>query len=84
MEVCEKYEMVTMLFSDIVTFTVICSRLKPLQVSNRFGLEREFSGLVCRGRSEVWFGESLGVWFGQTIFVKKESVLHGDKEKKGW
>ena len=32
MEVCEKYEMVTMLFSDIVTFTVICSRLKPLQV----------------------------------------------------
>jgi len=32
MEVCERYEMVTMLFSDIVTFTVICSRLKPLQV----------------------------------------------------
>mgnify|MGYP001284836663 CR=1 FL=1 len=32
MEVCEQYEMVTMLFSDIVTFTVICSRLKPLQV----------------------------------------------------
>merc|ERR550534_694939 len=31
-EVCEAYEMVTMLFSDIVTFTVICSRLKPLQV----------------------------------------------------
>ncbi|XP_023325285.1 soluble guanylate cyclase 88E isoform X2 [Eurytemora carolleeae] len=32
MEVCQSYEMVTMLFSDIVTFTVICSRLKPLQV----------------------------------------------------
>merc|ERR1712038_812235 len=32
MGVCEAYEMVTMLFSDIVTFTVICSRLKPLQV----------------------------------------------------
>merc|ERR1712038_2040810 len=31
-EVCEAYEMVTMLFSDIVTFTVICSHLKPLQV----------------------------------------------------
>merc|ERR1711953_957433 len=30
-EVCEAYEMVTMLFSDIVTFTVICSHLKPLQ-----------------------------------------------------
>ncbi|XP_023325301.1 soluble guanylate cyclase 88E isoform X2 [Eurytemora carolleeae] len=32
MEVCQSYELVTMLFSDIVTFTVICSRLKPLQV----------------------------------------------------
>ena len=32
MEVCQQYELVTMLFSDIVTFTVICSRLKPLQV----------------------------------------------------
>jgi len=31
-EICQTYEMVTMLFSDIVTFTVICSRLKPLQV----------------------------------------------------
>ena len=31
-EVCKAYDMVTMLFSDIVTFTVICSRLKPLQV----------------------------------------------------
>ena len=31
-EVCESYEIVTMLFSDIVTFTVICSHLKPLQV----------------------------------------------------
>ena len=31
-EICVAYELVTMLFSDIVTFTVICSRLKPLQV----------------------------------------------------
>ena len=31
-EICQTYEMVTMLFSDIVTFTVICSKLKPLQV----------------------------------------------------
>ena len=31
-EICTTYEMVTMLFSDIVTFTVICSKLKPLQV----------------------------------------------------
>ena len=31
-EVCEAYDLVTMLFSDIVTFTVICSHLKPLQV----------------------------------------------------
>merc|ERR1719348_1813446 len=31
-EICQAYEMVTMLFSDVVTFTVICSRLKPLQV----------------------------------------------------
>jgi len=31
-EICLQYDLVTMLFSDIVTFTVICSRLKPLQV----------------------------------------------------
>ena len=31
-EICTTYDMVTMLFSDIVTFTVICSKLKPLQV----------------------------------------------------
>merc|ERR1711936_1056999 len=31
-DICQAYEMVTMLFSDVVTFTVICSRLKPLQV----------------------------------------------------
>ena len=31
-EICKTYECVTMLFSDIVTFTVICSKLKPLQV----------------------------------------------------
>ena len=31
-EICKTYEVVTMLFSDIVTFTVICSKLKPLQV----------------------------------------------------
>merc|ERR1719239_727528 len=32
MDTCEPYESVTMLFSDIVTFTVICSRIKPIQV----------------------------------------------------
>ena len=31
-EICKAYDCVTMLFSDIVTFTVICSKLKPLQV----------------------------------------------------
>ena len=31
-EICKSYDLVTMLFSDIVTFTVICSKLKPLQV----------------------------------------------------
>ena len=33
-EICKAYECVTMLFSDIVTFTVICSKLKPIQVLN--------------------------------------------------
>ena len=32
-EICKSYDLVTMLFSDIVTFTVICSKLKPLQVN---------------------------------------------------
>ena len=32
MDTCEAYPEVTMLFSDIVTFTVICSRLQPIQV----------------------------------------------------
>merc|ERR1719394_904243 len=31
-EICKAYECVTMLFSDIVTFTVVCSKLKPIQV----------------------------------------------------
>ena len=31
-EICKAYECVTMLFSDIVTFTIICSKLKPIQV----------------------------------------------------
>ena len=31
-EICKSYDLVTMLFSDIVTFPVICSKLKPLQV----------------------------------------------------
>ena len=31
-EICKAYDSVTMLFSDIVTFTVICSKLKPIQV----------------------------------------------------
>ena len=31
-EICKSYDNVTMLFSDIVTFTVICSKLKPIQV----------------------------------------------------
>ena len=32
LEICENFEICTMLFSDVVTFTVICSRLKPTQV----------------------------------------------------
>merc|ERR1719402_1245444 len=32
LELCENFEICTMLFSDVVTFTVICSRLKPTQV----------------------------------------------------
>eukprot|EP00091_Calanus_sinicus_P001654 TRINITY_DN11681_c0_g1_i1.p1 TRINITY_DN11681_c0_g1~~TRINITY_DN11681_c0_g1_i1.p1 ORF type:complete len:319 (+),score=92.88 TRINITY_DN11681_c0_g1_i1:210-1166(+) len=32
MDTCEAYPEVTMLFSDIVTFTVICSRIQPIQV----------------------------------------------------
>merc|ERR1719189_3123928 len=31
-EIQKTYECVTMLFSDVVTFTIICSHLKPLQV----------------------------------------------------
>merc|ERR1719495_2026850 len=31
-DICKSYECVTMLFSDVVTFTIICSKLKPTQV----------------------------------------------------
>merc|ERR1719167_1709993 len=59
MEVCEKYEMVTMLFSDIVTFTVICSRLKPLQVVGLLNNMYTLFDFLC-DQNAVYKVETIG------------------------
>jgi len=59
MEVCEQYEMVTMLFSDIVTFTVICSRLKPLQVVGLLNNMYTLFDFLC-DQNAVYKVETIG------------------------
>merc|ERR1712038_339185 len=58
-EVCEAYEMVTMLFSDIVTFTVICSHLKPLQVVQLLNNMYTLFDFLC-AQNAVYKVETIG------------------------
>ena len=51
-EICKAYECVTMLFSDIVTFTIICSKLKPIQVKRDIEVNNILSRILSvRNRS---------------------------------
>merc|ERR1719225_2302619 len=58
-EVCEAYEMVTMLFSDIVTFTVICSKLKPIQVVQLLNNMYTLFDFLC-DQNAVYKVETIG------------------------
>merc|ERR1712025_199832 len=58
-EICKAYECVTMLFSDIVTFTVICSRLKPLQVVRLLNNIYTLFDFLC-DQNSVYKVETIG------------------------
>merc|ERR1719239_1364121 len=58
-EICQKYDMVTMLFYDIVTFTVICSKLKPLQVVQLLNNMYTLFDFLC-DQNAVYKVETIG------------------------
>merc|ERR1719219_2758778 len=58
-EVCQAYEMVTMLFSDVVTFTVICSRLQPAQVVQLLNNMYTLFDFLC-DQNAVYKVETIG------------------------
>merc|ERR550532_3141260 len=58
-EICQTYDMVTMLFSDIVTFTVICSKLKPLQVVQLLNNMYTLFDFLC-DQNAVYKVETIG------------------------
>merc|ERR1719189_2016619 len=58
-EVCEAYECVTMLFSDVVTFTIICSKLKPTQVVQLLNNMYTLFDFLC-DQNAVYKVETIG------------------------
>merc|ERR1719245_1419777 len=58
-EICKAYECVTMLFSDIVTFTVICSKLKPIQVVTLLNNMYTLFDFLC-DQNAVYKVETIG------------------------
>merc|ERR1712227_233757 len=58
-EICKTYECVTMPFSDIVTFTVICSKLKPIQVVQLLNNMYTLFDFLC-DQNAVYKVETIG------------------------
>merc|ERR1719229_1774145 len=58
-EICKAYECVTMLFSDIVTFTIICSKLKPIQVVQLLNNMYTLFDFLC-DQNAVYKVETIG------------------------
>merc|ERR1712130_1091225 len=58
-EICKAYECVTMLFSDIVTFTVICSKLKPIHVVQLLNNMYTLFDFLC-DQNAVYKVETIG------------------------
>merc|ERR1719189_1069301 len=58
-EIQKTYECVTMLFSDVVTFTVICSHLKPLQVVQLLNNMYTLFDFLC-DQNAVYKVETIG------------------------
>merc|ERR1719283_548215 len=58
-QICKAYDCVTMLFSDIVTFTVICSKLKPIQVVELLNNMYTLFDFLC-DQNAVYKVETIG------------------------
>merc|ERR1712198_275249 len=58
-QICKAYDCVTMLFSDIVTFTVICSKLKPIQVVQLLNNMYTLFDFLC-DQNAVYKVETIG------------------------
>merc|ERR550532_3902159 len=58
-EIQKSYECVTMLFSDVVTFTIICSKLKPTQVVQLLNNMYTLFDFLC-DQNAVYKVETIG------------------------
>merc|ERR1711988_261377 len=58
-DICKSYECVTMLFSDVVTFTIICSKLKPTQVVQLLNNMYTLFDFLC-DQNAVYKVETIG------------------------
>ena len=58
-DICKSYDCVTMLFSDVVTFTIICSKLKPTQVVQLLNNMYTLFDFLC-DQNAVYKVETIG------------------------